>query len=457
MKKLILIATVIAMLFSFAACGSDTTAASETTGGEETTPATQAQTGNYITEGYIAEQPVTSATEPEDPEAILAHRRELVEQEMRRMSAVLWTPAELVTYHMANKSSGLEAAGKDDPKHVISFIPGNIYQGIPYTHGGGSGYSWLAYATAQDENGVYTLSGMTTEALSGSGSSTQFNCSRLGNDCADQLFWAWGRVASSISFFGTSSMTEENGCLKVGTYVANGKFSKDNNTESIVERNGKDTMFAAYSLMQKGDAIVNYTAGGAGHTVMIVECHTEYLPNGAIDGENSYVIVLEQTGANEINQTKVFNETIGKDVYLCELLDAKWSFDEIFGKAYLPITCKELIDPSPRAEVELKDSTKEPTVDNMFNSKISCNYRISEVTIRIMDTNGNLLQKATCFGQQSEMKNFDLSRFVSPMEEKSMQGKIQVDKLEAGTYRCTYTARISTGEQIVFRDFEFSK
>ncbi len=445
MKKFVLILTVIALLLTFAACGNGTS-----TGGNE-------QEGNYITEEYIAEQPTQSATEPEDPEEILAHRRDAVEQEMRRMSAVLWTPAEVVTYHMANKSSGVEDAKDTDPKHVITFVPGNIYQGIPYTHGGGSGYGWLSLATSQDENGVYTLSGMTTDILSGSGGSNQFNCSRLGNDCADQLFWAWGQVSSSISFFGTSTMTEGNGCLKVGSYVASGNFSKENNTYDIVKQNGKETMFAAYSLLQKGDAIINYTPNGAGHTVMIVECHTEYLADGTVDGINSYVTVLEQTGANEINQTKEFNETIGKEVYLCERLDAKWSYEDIFGKGYLPITCKELIDPAPRAEVQLTDSTKEPTVDNMFSGKIASNYRISDITVRIMDTNGNLLQKAICYGRQGEMLTFDLGRFVNPLEVNSMQGKIQLNELGTGTYRCTYTARISTGEQVIFRDFTFSK
>ena len=96
-------------------------------------------------------------------------------------------------------------------------------------------------------------------------------------------------------------------------------------------------------------------------------------------------------------------------------------------------------------------------MDNMFSGKISCNYRISDITIRIMDSNGNLLQKATCFAQQNEMLSFDLSRFNSTMEAQSMQGKIELEKLNAGTYHCTYTARISTGEQIIFRDFEFSK
>jgi len=38
MKKLILMLPVMAMLLSFAACGSDTAADTEATGGEETTP-----------------------------------------------------------------------------------------------------------------------------------------------------------------------------------------------------------------------------------------------------------------------------------------------------------------------------------------------------------------------------------------------------------------------------------
>ena len=111
MKRLVLIVTAITLLLTFAACGKDAPAA------------TNAPEGTYITEGYIAEQPTQPATEPETPEQILAARRDAVEKEMRRMSSVLWTPAEPITYHMATKSPGIDAARQEDPKHVITFTP----------------------------------------------------------------------------------------------------------------------------------------------------------------------------------------------------------------------------------------------------------------------------------------------------------------------------------------------
>ena len=38
-----------------------------------------------------------------------------------------------------------------------------------------------------------------------------------------------------------------------------------------------------------------------------------------------------------------------------------------------------------------------------------------------------------------------------------MQGKIDKDALDPGQYHCTFTARLSTGEDITFRDFDFTK
>jgi len=424
----------------------------EQAGTEETTaPENTAETE------FQVEYPTLSPTEPEDPEAILSYRRDVVEQAMREQSAILWRPAEDITYSLVNNSSGAAADILTDPDRVITLYADRIYQGIPYTHGSGSYYSWLSFATAQDENGVYTLTGITDQHLNGKSSHRENLRARLGNDCADQLFWAWGRISNSIDFHLTVEMTELHGCLKVGDYeYAGTSFDADNNTKEIVKRNGEQRMFAAYAQLQKGDGMVLVNKYNEGHAVMVVTTNPVYKADGTIDGEKSYVTVLEQTSGNEANENHYYNEELGQEVYLCEVMDKEWTYDTIFKKGYLPMTCKELVDPTPRPEPTVKDYTDAPTVDNMFSGIVESNYRISSITVTISQ-NGQTLQQATCFGHQDEMFAMNLYRFKKESEAPVIQGSVSVDELPAGTYTCTFTVRLSTGDNIEFRNFTFTK
>lgn len=431
--------------------GCDDPAATETTVAGETTEAV------VETTGFTVEYPTVSPTEPEDPEAILAYRRDVVEQAMREQSAILWRPAEDIIYSMWNNSGGVAIDEQTHPEEIVHLYADRIYQGIPYTHGSASYFSFLSYATAQDENGVYTLTGITDQHLNGKSAYRENIRARLGNDCADQLFWAWGRVSGSIYFRGTNSMTQFNGCLKVGDYEYSGTvFSAENNTKDIVKNNGNQRMFAAYAQLQKGDGMVLITLSGLGHAVMVVTSNPVYNEDGTIDGEKSYVTVLEQTSGNEANETCYYNEELGQNVYLCEVMDKEWSYNTIFQKGYLPMTCKELVDPSPRPAAAVEDCIDAPNLDNMFRGTISANYRISSVTVTISQ-NGKTVQKATCFGQQEEMYTMNLYRFTAEYETPVLQGSIDLDTLPAGTYNCTFTAMLSTGDNLQFRNFTFTK
>lgn len=406
-------------------------------------------------EAFVPEYPTQSATEPSDHAQILAYRRDVVEAAMREQSAILWTPAETFTYSRHNNSQGVLADSGLYPEDVFTFYAGRIYQGIPYTHGSGSYFSFLSFATAQDDNGVYTLTGLTDQHMNGKASNRVNLCARIGNDCADQLFWAWARVSNSIRFRGTNSMTEFNGCLKVGDYeYAGTAFTAENNTKDIVKRNGEQRMFAAYALLQKGDGMVLVNKQGAGHAVMVVSSNPVYLPDGTIDGENSFVTVLEQTSGCEGNQESYFNDEIGQEVYPCEIMDKPWSYSLIFSKGYLPITCKELTDPSPRQEAVITDYTDTPTLDNLFGGVVQCNYRISSITVTITK-GGKTVQQATCYGHQEEMYTFNLYRFTNAVEQTVMQGAIDTDALAPGSYHCNVTARVSTGDDLQFRSFDF--
>ena len=391
---------------------------------------------------YTPDAPVAPETEPADAEAILAQRREVVEQHMRYMSTVRWTVDEDVSYVYASNG---------DTSTTIELKTGRIYQGIPYTHGCGSAYSWLSYATGQDENGVYKLSGMHNAVLNGVARNGVGNCSRVGNDCADCVYWAWAQVSNTISFENTNHMTPVFGCIPVGDYDWDGTIMFSS-TKNVLDANGQQRMFEAYAQLQKGDAMVRIVDSGGGHAVMIVGVHVERNAEG-IDGDASYVTVLEQTGGNEKKEKKYFDEELGQDVYLCEIVDKNWSFNTIYEKGYLPITCQELIDPSPLPEPTVEDPTAEPTVDTMFESTITSNYRIASVTVTVSDAQDRPVQQATCNSLELEFFSFKLNRFLSDAQQDLLVGEIDLSALEPGTYTCTFDCRLSTGKVIRFRDF----
>ena len=400
--------------------------------------------------------PVDRTQEPEDPQARLQWRRDVAEQEMRRMMSVLWTPTEDVTYCYNVGSAGLEADKVMHPEYVVTLYKDRIYQGIPYTHGCGSGDAMISYATSVDENGIYTLSDLNWSHFSGEAKNTEQKRARLGNNCADSVYWAWATVASSITFKGTTTMTKDYGCIPLGDYkTMPGQYRA--HTNSLCQSNGEQTMFECYAMMQKADGLVYVNGQDTGHAIMCVSVHVERKDDNTIDGENSYAIILDQTASCEVGQKHYFNEKLGKEVYLCEELDKKKSFNELYETGYLPVTIQEFTDPAPLAEIQVTDPVKDVTADTFLTGEIKATYRIAFVTAEITDADGKSVQKAVCYGKEEEMYRFDLTRFTEPFEQEVMQGTIDMSALSAGNYTAKLTAHLSTGDDVTFRTLTFTK
>ena len=387
--------------------------------------------------------------ETKSAEQILAERRDIAESKMRWALSVLWRAEEDITYSKNSKSMGPD---NDDEKDLLQIKKGRIYRGLPYAHSSGSVYSFLSFGTP-DEKGIYDISGISVKMLNGYPNDTGFNVARISSDCADTIFWAWGHVSTSIFFDLTNRMTEMTGCLKVGDYAFEG--TSYDNTVQTCEDNGEQTMFAAYAQMQKADAVVMVPASGSGHTMMIVETHVE-MNGDVIDGEKSYAIVIDQISSNIPKEKYEYNEELGENVYLCGRLDAKFTFKKLFDNGYLPVTCKELIDPAPLPEETVTDSETEYTKDNIFQGVLQSPYRISSVTVTVTDKDGNVVQEMTGFGKQDEMTRFRLPRMMDVTEKDVVRGSIDLDALPAGTYKCTHTCQIATGKILTVRDFEFT-
>lgn len=400
--------------------------------------------------------PVDWSAEPEDPEARLQWRRQLVVDAMRRNMGVLWTPAEDITYCYSVQSAGYETDKDNFPSYIITLKAGTVYQGLPYTHGCGSVDSMVSYATEKSDGGVYTLTGIGWEHFSGDGKLLQPWRARLGNDCADSVFWAWAHVANSISFVGTTTMTEKYGCIPVGEYKTV-KINYATHTKSLCETNGEQTMYEAYAQLQTADGIVYANGAGTGHAIMAVSVNVVRKDDGTIDGEKSTATILEQNTAAIKQEMNYFNEAIGQQVYLCQQLDHDKTFNELFKTGYLPVTCKELIDPAPLAKTEVTDSLTEVTMDNFLTGEINATRRIAFVTAEVTDAEGKTVQKANCYGMEKEMYRFDLTRITNEIEQAVMQGSIDLSKLDAGSYTATLTAHLASGEDVTFRTLNITK
>lgn len=421
------------MLLCFAGCAPQTP--QETTQTTTTVPET--------TQAAVPEYTLPA----EDP--ILTARREQVLAKMRQMQSVLWRVDSPITISKYGNSKGVDTDAADE---VVTLQPGRIYQGIPYTHGSGSEEAFMDFLGTPDENGIYILTGVDSNDLSGQDELSVY-VPRLGNDCADAVYWAWATISPTVTYNYTRTMTAQQGCLPVGDYAAD--FEKHVKTAFTCQINGKDKIYAAYACARPADALV--TAPTNGHAMMVSGVHVVLTPDGKIDGENSYFTIIHQTSRYLFKEQTVYNEKLGQEVYPSGGLDDKFTFAELFEDSYLPVTIKELVDPAPIPEAYAEMSNKTPDMVTRFTGTVNSNYRISDVTITITDAQGATVQQCTCYGREQEMFAQELARFIWESESESLRGFLDLDVLQPGNYTFTYSCRVSTGQTFTLGSFTFEK
>lgn len=419
-KRLLAFLLVLASLFSFAGCGAG--APAETTADTAATDAKSALTA--------------------EEQKILSDRRDLAEAYMRKMATVLWRASEAISYFRSVR---------DNSTTKMNIVAGRVYRGIPYSYAGSSDATFMDVLKDPDANGVYRI-----ETIQGDPKyPAEFAFGALGNDCSGAVEQAWSQFGASITFSSTKTMASDNGFLPVGEYWTRPDDITSSGT--ICSTNGKPVMYAAYAQLQKADALVR-RAESSGHTIMVSKIDVVYTADGAVNGVDSTVTVIEQTSSLQKAERCQFDETIGEDIYPIYKLDQVYSFAELYNEGYLPITCKELIDPDPVAEPEIKDSLTEFNKDTILTGTISCNWAIDKVTVVISDGSGKEVQRASVVSARGSVYSFDVAdRFAdtNPLK-KCVIGSVDVTKLEAGQYRCVVLCRLTTGAEHTVRDFTFT-
>lgn len=398
------------------------------------------------------EENLGNVTSPLDALQTLEARRNEVERYMRHQVTVLWQVNKPVTYSFKSNSGDPEI---DADNYINTFEPGEIFSGLPYTHGSGNAETFV-FLAPPDEKGVHTFQSLDPALIGGGGGYTVNSTARLGNNCADAVFAAWGRVSASVSYSNSFNMTPYNGFIPVGDYetVEPTANRYDMATKEITAANGKAVMYKAYSQMQKGDAMTLTVESGAGHAILVSEVHVA-LKDGQIDGETSYIIYHDQTNSNYSKGYTRYDETIGQTVRVMGGYNKKYTFAQLFSKGLLPVTCKELIDPAPLEEEWVQDSIPVRTQGNFFDGVITSNYWIATVTVGISDALGNPLQQCTRFVPQDEKLCCNMSRFEAETEQVVLQGDLDLESLIPGSYSYKISCTLYTGREMTVSEGVF--
>ncbi len=429
MKKLLAILLTLVMLLGLAACGGTTTTP-ETPDAQPEAPAEP----ETPTEPETPEEPAVTLS-PE--EQILADRRAAVVAYMRTLSSSLWMVEENLVYTLTSNVTPEQASsGK-----LLTLKAGQIYQGLPYSYAAGSQACWLEMLSEPNADGISTVSGVTWQALSGSGT-----YARLGVDCSSAVGRSWQSIGADIPAKGTNEMTPDNGFLRVGEYESPNDIFED--TVKVAIANGKDKMFAAYALLQPGDAVVCRTS--TGHAMMVVGVDVVRKDDGSINGMKSTVTVVEQTGGSR----GIRNEKIGKMVTTFFRIDEPYTFSDLMKEGYLPITIKELIDPAPMEEARVTDSNAAPSADNLFEGTLQSTHGMDAITVTI-SANCSEVQKCTARPVRANVFSFNMNQFLTDGAEQ-LEGSVDLKALSTGSYHCTVTARTISGETFTVREFDFT-
>lgn len=295
---------------------------------------------------------------------------------------------------------------------------GETYHGVIYSPKRTSTYVFVKSLTA---DGYYT--GGTDWATA------------LGTTCSTSIFAAWKLVSNSFNCSATQEMipNEKNGICPVGEYNLDALKTY---TGDITTATGKDAMFAAYSLVKPGDAILAAWPKdeSKGHIRMISqEPEIVLLGNGKIAGPRSFLYTTEQSSS-------MYDMGSYKTTWK---VNGKYSFDEIFAGYYIPVTIKEF------ATGEFEDSVI--TFEGGNNARnvvagvkgvVTSNYFINTVEIEITDESGKVVMSKTCVPDG----------FTCDIADSTFK----LTSLEAGNYHITVTVKTGMEERKVM-DFDFER
>ena len=311
--------------------------------------------------------------------------RKLVVDFFRFCKTAVWVLADTYEYKI-----------RESKTKTVVVEGGTKYGGLPYIIGGtGSVYRLMDYM--DPETGVVDIL---------RAGSPRF----FGNQCSYGSYVGVCRVINSCKYGLTMYMNPMNGFVPVGDYKIRDdveKFTEDGyNTTVVLRENGEEVMYESYAKLQKGDIIVYYTT--AGHVVLASEDAVVVRDeNGKIDPEQSYVTVIDQTPGHN-TMTNAAGDTFAVE----NNVDAKWTFQTLFSKSYVPYTFKEWIGAKPieSSKFEYSHSGETITFSELYSSKVTANYGVMDLYASVYHSNGKEVYKVAVRSTKTSIKELEFSK-----------------------------------------------
>lgn len=372
-----------------------------------------------LTEAQIDAIPIATA------DMTVEQWREICLEYYRLQLEFPWTPDRSFTY--AYKTSGKSTTREQDV----------AYAGLPYVASSyGNLYRVMKYYDS--ETGVLSVEG-----------EDQVFANIIGNQCSISAGWAWGRVINNTTFQSTISMTQAQGCIKLGPYEYDTNLHEFINTAVICVQNGEQVMYQSYALWQPADGMVTYYQ--TGHVQMVsTKPNVVYDADGNIDGELSTVCYMDQTSTKGV--TPITTEKNGELLQQGNV-NKEITFKELYDKYYIPFTFAEFIGEAEFEPSEVKVSgytlpESDLSLSELAAGTVESNYLVSDVRLCFKDKKGKDLGTVWCPIDRAKTYSYALQNaFEDPMI-------AQMAKKKGATV--DIVVRIGTGEKITLYSGTFT-
>lgn len=363
--------------------------------------------------------------------------RQICVDYMRLMLSFRWTPDRTLAYRIETEMHN---------NKPMEFQKGTVFAGIPYragTNAGSSGNLYTFMEIYDPESGVLRTEGLTTDQVT----------AMISNHCSSSCYWAWSRVINTMQAYSLKTerqglvngrMVKSCGFLPVGPYTYGNvsNWSDGDGTRAVAEANGAQVMFASYAAVRPADGCIQLYPKNTTHAnhvrMFATRPEVAYLPDGTIDGDNSFAVILEQGSS----PTRIVDED-GTEIFVEGGIDRRVSFRTLYEHSYLPFTFAEFLgtDPVEKATVTFTSKKGEDvtTLEGLRFATLDCNYPISSVTVTATDASGKEIYRRNAHPGTIGTFSYDLYLSLT----------LTVLSMEKKGNRIRITTRVGTGEEFV--------